>query len=778
MLFYTKRVLLTLFVGLALLWWQPPMRAVSVCTAGTASAFRACVADSALAVGDIVMLTGGASRATYDTAGTPFDLPLIPNGTCNGGAFVTIRPDTLGVDVPADDTRVTATNAAHFPLLIDSTGTQPVIRMLIGAGTGCWKLEGLKIEEQGSGISQVAQTIQIGSDTSNNQATVSTDNPNHIQLRHLYIDCTASCGRGIKGEGRDIVLRDSMIKNIVSNSVQSHGYGEVNTTGPLDIQNTEIEASGEGVLFGGSDPAIGLTTRIANVTFRYNWVHKQTSWQSNSPANYVNCNAFEIKNGEDFTIEGNTFEDSWDDCQSGALVLFTPLNDSGKCVACVVQRITFRNNVVRHGSIGIQMAGRLGYNRFDRSGCDGAGPGMDTTDAYVETTGGHTQNEVWSETSNFGDVNIGLHVTLSGGTASLSSTTRTITAIGDSSPGGAFITLYQKRITVDGAALPVGTGMTMALESHTTYAAGANCSFSALATDIAISQTLIYDIDPTWGSQAWGCVQTGQGPANVSFDHVTCDANKSTYWDIPDLPALVTGTGLGVTNSIFGSIDYGLFSSFGCCKTLLDAAYPSSYTWSTNVVSPDGLTYPSGTAQLTRSALRSEFTSTTPGSENFQLKVGSAYRSAGLDGQDIGVSDWTAINIALGVSADGYTVGGGVTPPAPPVRFPIRVACADLPPIGNHTIEPGTRTIAFCAPPADTKWATRVDGRKRTVTYKTDGKVYDDGLRFFSAKSSFSKAGTHTLTIRPMIGTREVGPVPIPFLVTVVPNVVALPKQK
>lgn len=772
-IFLMTRGVVALVVGLALLWWQPPMRAASVCTAGTAAAFRACVADPALAVGDIVMTTGGASRATYDTAGTPFDLPLIPNGTCNGGAFVTIRPDTLAQDVPAADTRVTATNAAHFPLLIDSTGSQPVIRMLIGAGTGCWKLEGLKIEAQGSGASQSSQVVQIGSDASNNQATVSTDNPNHIQLRHLYIDCTASCGRGVKGEGRDIVMHDSIVKNIVSNSVQSHGYGEVNTTGPLDLQNNEFEASGEGALFGGSDPAIGLATRIANVTIRYNWFHKNPTWQSNSPANYVNCNNFEIKNGEDFTIEYNKFETSFDDCQSGGSVLITGLNDSGKCTACTIQRVTFRNNVIHSASVAIQIAGQLGYNRFDRSACNLAGPGIDTTDAFVWVVTG-PGNNVWSDTSNFGDVNIGLHVTLSGGTASLAPTTRLITDIGDSSAtAGSGVTLVQRRITVDGAALPVGTGMTMTFETHTKYAANAQCSTSTPASDIAISQTLIYDITASWGSQAWGCIQTGAHPLNLTFDHITCDANKLSYWEFPDV-VVDPVTGLSVKNSLFNATLYGMHSAAGGGKTSLDAAYPGGYTWNKNVVAwtaDAAYSFPADTTLLSRAALLAEWTSTTPGSENYQLKVGSAYRLAGTDGLDIGVSDWTAVNTALAVSNDGYTVGS--TPPTPPppdpgvpVR-PFRVACADTPPIGSSIVKRGTRTLAFCAEPLQTvtNWETRVDGRKRAVKYQSDKSADRFGLAFFHAKTSMTE-GHHAITIAPMFGN-QVGPTSDPFLVTV-----------
>lgn len=66
-------------------------------------------------------------------------------------------------------------------------------------------------------------------------------------------------------------------------------------------------------------------------------------------------NTFEIKNLDGGLVEGNIFEHSWLDGQTGYVVLFTPGN-TGPTTR--VANITFKNNVVRHGAGGMQLTGR------------------------------------------------------------------------------------------------------------------------------------------------------------------------------------------------------------------------------------------------------------------------------------------------------------------------------------------------------------------------------------------------------------------------------------
>jgi hypothetical protein len=68
-------------------------------------------------------------------------------------------------------------------------------------------------------------------------------------------------------------------------------------------------------------------------------------------------NIFELKNAQDITVEGNVFENLWVADQPGFPIVFTPRNQSGRAPWVVVQRVIFRNNIVRHTAGGVNILG-------------------------------------------------------------------------------------------------------------------------------------------------------------------------------------------------------------------------------------------------------------------------------------------------------------------------------------------------------------------------------------------------------------------------------------
>jgi hypothetical protein len=68
-------------------------------------------------------------------------------------------------------------------------------------------------------------------------------------------------------------------------------------------------------------------------------------------------NLFELKNAQDVVVEGNVFENLWVGGQSGFPIVFTPRNQDGHAPWAVVQRVTFRNNLVRHTAGGVNILG-------------------------------------------------------------------------------------------------------------------------------------------------------------------------------------------------------------------------------------------------------------------------------------------------------------------------------------------------------------------------------------------------------------------------------------
>lgn len=72
-------------------------------------------------------------------------------------------------------------------------------------------------------------------------------------------------------------------------------------------------------------------------------------------------NVFEIKKWHTATIDGNVFDYSWQDGQTGFAILFTVLNNSSAVDgndSAVVRGITFSNNKIRHAAAAMQITGR------------------------------------------------------------------------------------------------------------------------------------------------------------------------------------------------------------------------------------------------------------------------------------------------------------------------------------------------------------------------------------------------------------------------------------
>jgi hypothetical protein len=53
-----------------------------------------------------------------------------------------------------------------------------------------------------------------------------------------------------------------------------------------------------------------------------------------------------LKNAKNVVIDGNVFENCWTDAQTGIPILFTTRNQEGSAPWCIVQNVTFTNNIV------------------------------------------------------------------------------------------------------------------------------------------------------------------------------------------------------------------------------------------------------------------------------------------------------------------------------------------------------------------------------------------------------------------------------------------------
>lgn len=286
--------------------------------------------------GDTIVLQAG---ATY--VGN-FILPAK-----GGGEFITLRSSADG-SLPGEGTRI---GPGHAPLLakLRSPNTMPAIATAPGAHH--YRLLLLEFLANAGGAGNV---IALG-DGSDNQRSLAAV-PQHLVLDRVYIhgDPVAGQKRAVALNSGATTITNSYIADIKSADQDSQAIGGWNGPGPYLITNNYLEAAGENVMFGGSDPAIPNLVP-SDITLRHNHFTKPLAWRGQR---WLVKNLFELKNAQRVTVEGNIFEHNWEAAQSGYAILLKSVNQGGAAPWSVVQHVRFVGNIVRHVSSAINILGR------------------------------------------------------------------------------------------------------------------------------------------------------------------------------------------------------------------------------------------------------------------------------------------------------------------------------------------------------------------------------------------------------------------------------------
>jgi hypothetical protein len=305
----------------------------------------------------ITVAAGGDLQAAINAA-APGDTILLPAGAVftgnftlpakGGSSFITIRSATPDGSLPAAGTRMTPSFAGLLPQVrSDHNGAA----FLTAPGASYWRLQFLEILPSESNAS--ANLIELGA--ADGAQTSLSQVPQHLVIDRCYIHGVDAWDqrRAIALNSGDTQIVNSSISNIKGAGVDTQAIAGWNGPGPYLIENNDLEAAGENILFGGDDPLISSLVP-SNITIRRNLVTKPLAWQTSS---YTLKNLIELKNAQGVTIEGNTIENNWAGGQQGYSILMTPRNQDGTAPWSVVQNITIRNNVIHHVAAVFNIAG-------------------------------------------------------------------------------------------------------------------------------------------------------------------------------------------------------------------------------------------------------------------------------------------------------------------------------------------------------------------------------------------------------------------------------------
>jgi hypothetical protein len=297
-----------------------------------------------------------------------------------GSSFITIRSSAADTSMPANGVRMTPKYASALPK-IQSNQNGPALKT--SPGGGYWRLLFLEFSPAVSNAS--ANLVEFGA-AGTSQSTLSSV-PQHLVIDRCYFhgQPTWSQRRGLALNSGDTQVLNSYFSEFHGITEDTQAIAGWNGPGPYLIQNNYLEASGENILFGGSDPSIPNLVP-SNIQLLGNYITKQTVWRT---AAWTVKNLLEFKNAENVLVKGNTIENNWAAGQQGYSILMTPRNQSGTAPWTVVKNITIQDNVIRHLAA-----------VFNISGYDNLATSQQTSGIVITNNLAYDVNTSWGNSSN------------------------------------------------------------------------------------------------------------------------------------------------------------------------------------------------------------------------------------------------------------------------------------------------------------------------------------------------------------------------------------------
>jgi len=282
---------------------------------------------------------------------------VLPRKTVGSG-WITVRTSTPESSFVQPGSRVGPTNASSMARVQTAT-TDPAF--VTEPAAHHYRLIGLEI----TGTSSLTYNlVLLDSRQYPNRSSLSVT-PTDIVIDRCYLhgEPTTTARRAVMINSSRSAVVDSYLSDLHEVGADSQGILGYNAPGPLKIQNNYIEASGENIMFGGAgsdDPSLDPS----DIEVLNNHLFKPFSWRIGDPS-YAGIpwtvkNLFELKNAHRVLVSGNVMDNNWLDAQNGGAVLFQGLpSDSG--LWATVDNVTFRNNIVRHATVGVTICGNCIY---------------------------------------------------------------------------------------------------------------------------------------------------------------------------------------------------------------------------------------------------------------------------------------------------------------------------------------------------------------------------------------------------------------------------------
>jgi hypothetical protein len=157
--------------------------------------------------------------------------------------------------------------------------------------------------------------------------------------------------RGLTVNGAIVEVRACRFRDIKLAGQDSQAIIGWNGPGPILIEDCDIEAAGENILFGGVDPSIeGLL--VSDITIRRNVIRKPLEWREQG---WQCKNLLELKSARNVVIEDNLFENNWASSAGSGYAIWAKSTNQGRQPWAQVINVVFARNEIRNVANGITL---------------------------------------------------------------------------------------------------------------------------------------------------------------------------------------------------------------------------------------------------------------------------------------------------------------------------------------------------------------------------------------------------------------------------------------
>lgn len=293
--------------------------------------------------GDVVQLTAGATYVGNF---------VLRNKNTTSTDWIMVRPAIDGASLPAPGSRMSPARAAALRLpKVLSPNTQPAFQTALGAHH--YRLIALDV---GVNTSQTLNygVITLGASGDVGQTTLaSVAHDLVIDRSYVHGSPALNLSRCVAMNSAYSAVIDSYLSECHLAGGDAQAIAGWNGPGPFKIVNNYLEGSAENIMFGGADPAIPDLVP-SDIEIRYNHVTKPLAWRGGP---WEIKNLLEFKNAQRVLIEGNVFENNWQQAQDGSAMQLQSTNQDGRAPWSRTWDVTIRSNIIRNTGAGINIAG-------------------------------------------------------------------------------------------------------------------------------------------------------------------------------------------------------------------------------------------------------------------------------------------------------------------------------------------------------------------------------------------------------------------------------------